>query len=219
MSFNDDPYNYDGEFDREYEVFMPAEHPAEEKIYVSLIGTYRVAKNVTDSTIDKEIWQSVNSAIEKFSALGKDYSEFVLSDYQPNGMKWVSTYALQSKLMSLLEVIAHEFDFTDPNFLIYRSLPSGSQNIYATANASPTQTVTQEQNTVITIEQHISWITKELENNFSPEQLEQVKNELKEYKSNPKKWQFVQNLIIKLLTFGTAAAPIVLKIMEKYLSA
>lgn len=177
----------------------------EERFYIELIATYRVS--ITDSkatSIDSVIWLRVNEIINHLGSTGKEYASFLIAPQSHVTLTWITPATFQIKLMGLLEVMAKDYDFDEPNYLIYKYMPTNAPQFQNTNTANSNQSNHQEQHNkqVVSIEQTVTAVEKQLQEKLSEVQLAEIAPALAAYKEEPKKWSNVEKLIKGVLGFG-----------------
>lgn len=196
------------------------EYPNEKRLYRQLAVIYQSIREHPEGMIAEDIVQQANQILTELSSGAHDYTPHVYPINRLEERQMFFVTQLKIKLLSALEAIAIDYNFEEPSSIIGRYMQSNSSGIVqkidnrSSSSSSSNQSQSQEQSVKITIEQ----VEKLIENSLSAEQLEEIKPELKNYKGNPKKWVFVQKLILKLLAFGITAAPIISMVVEFFLS-
>jgi hypothetical protein len=186
---------------------IPEHVPSEEeKLYHELIGTYQGTLGESGKTMNNVMWESVNAVLQKLIDRGySEYSRFMIKPVQLGPRDFVDFGAFRAQVMSTLQRMSQDFNFSDPSYLIFRDMPKSGQQINATATATPiqqnsqindqTQNQTQNQEVKLTINQRVRLIEQELEEKLTEDQLAEIKPVLEEFKTEPTKWSKASKLI------------------------
>jgi len=151
----------------------------EEIIYKELVAIY--LETAETSYVEKSVWERVNLLLERLSIKNPKYREYFLTCN--NVAKSINVMTFKQKLRSAIEVLAIEHDFEELIYIIKRNREGGGMSINANASANPTQSVSQD--VKIDIDQKVSLVVKEIEQNLKDEQIEVIKPLIEEYKKKP----------------------------------
>lgn len=193
---------------------MDEEAQQEELLYEQLLGAYYAfpAEGSSSTTTENFAhWNSLNNVIDGLEKLGhSNYSQFKISPetafYNNRNHLRVNIANLRMNMMSALRMIAKEFNFSDPAYLLSQYGASNNINMHQNANpvntAAATQSQEQSQTSIVSIEQQLTELQRFVDENLTDEQIEQIREPLETFKQNPTIWRNAQKLISIGATFS-----------------
>lgn len=169
--------------------------------YKTLVGFYQAVRDDNNlNYVEGSTLNIVNKIVDELASKNPLYAGFRLNVRMGN-----SSYVLKSEFLPLIlglaSAVATEFGFEDPNVILNEGLPKNSPMIH--------NNLAQHQTTSVKVEITANLMVKEIENNLTPKQLEQVKEELETFKSKPNAGT-TRALISKLIDVGGDVAKTVL---------
>ncbi|HUV71731.1 MAG TPA: hypothetical protein VMW25_01855 [Clostridia bacterium] len=189
---------------------VPPKHvpSEEEKIFRELIGLYQGTLNESGQCSDPFLWESVNKAMDLLIARNYfQYEKFKMEPTHIGSIQFICYPSFRSQLMSALQRMSQDFEFSDPSYLIHAHMPKSGTHINTSATASPTQqnsqsnfqNQNQRQESKLAVEQRVELVEQELNEKLTEEQLSKIRPILEAYKAEPVKWSKASKLIKAVL--------------------